>query len=107
MAEWTTVGRLDQLETLGVLQGMLAGEEVVVFNCDGTLYAINNVCSHAYAHLSEGDLDTDDCTVECPLHGAIFDLATGKPRTLPATRPVATYQVQVVDGTVQVAAAEA
>lgn len=105
MAEFVTVALIDELPPGGVLERVVGGEEIAIFNCDGTLYAINNICSHAYAHLSEGELDTDDCRIECPLHGAIFDLATGKPRTLPAVRPVATYVVQVIDGVVQVAVA--
>ena len=44
------------------------GTEVLVANCDGELLAINNICSHAYAELSDGELDTDDCSVTCPVH---------------------------------------
>ena len=70
------------------------GEEpVAIFNVDGTLYAIGDTCTHEEASLSEGDV-YGDC-VECPLHGAEFDLKTGQPRTLPAVVPVATYPVKV------------
>src|SRR6476659_6716752 len=103
MAEWVTVGSLANVPPGTVQACIVAGEEVAVANCGGTLYAIGNVCSHEYAQLSDGEIDEDDCTVECPLHGAVFDLATGRPRALPATRPVASYRVQVVDGAVQVA----
>ncbi len=103
MAEFVTVGQADQIPDGGALACEVAGAEVAVFRCGDALYAIGNICSHAYAQLSGGEVDTDDCTVECPLHGAVFSLATGRPRTLPATTPVATYQVQVVDGAVQVA----
>lgn len=71
------------------------GIEVLIANCDGELYAINNICSHAYAELSEGDLDADDCSVTCPVHGSAFDLRTGRPNVLPAFAPVATYRVSV------------
>jgi len=50
--------------------------------------AIDAICSHAKYFLDEGEVDTDDATIECPQHGSTFDLETGKPRTLPATRPV-------------------
>jgi len=54
------------------------------------------MCSHAEASLSEGDVY--DCKVECPLHGAEFDLKTGDAVTLPATKPVNRYKVNVEDG---------
>ena len=57
--------------------------------------AMDDVCSHAHAYLSEGEIDEDDLTVECPRHGSMFELETGKPRALPATLPVRTYPVKV------------
>ncbi len=60
-----------------------------------TFYAINNICSHAYAELSDGELDTDECSVTCPVHGSAFDLSTGRPNILPAFEPVASYRVSV------------
>lgn len=71
----------------------IGDEPVAIFNVDGTLYAIGDTCSHEEASLSEGDV-FGDC-VECPLHGAEFDLKTGRPRTLPAVIPVPTYPVKV------------
>jgi 3-phenylpropionate/trans-cinnamate dioxygenase ferredoxin subunit len=71
------------------------GTPVVVVNIDGAFYALNNICSHAHALLSEGELDTDECTLTCPLHGSVFDLETGFPRTLPAFEPVPRYDVTV------------
>src|SRR5215204_812155 len=68
-------------------------EPIAIFNVDGDLYAIGDTCSHEEASLSEGDV-YDTC-VECPLHGAEFDLTTGRPRTLPAVVPVPTYAVKV------------
>ena len=71
--------------------------EVGVFNCDGSFYAIEDRCSHDDGPLAEGDLDPQACTVECPRHGAIFDLKTGRPRTLPAYEPVDTFPVVIDD----------
>jgi 3-phenylpropionate/trans-cinnamate dioxygenase ferredoxin subunit len=71
-----------------------------VYNCAGELYAIEDRCSHDDGPLCEGDWEEDTCRVICPRHGSAFDLATGMPRTLPATEPVATYPVRVVDGAV-------
>jgi len=55
--------------------------------------AIGDTCSHAEADLHEGDIEVEDGTIECPRHGSLFDLNTGEPRSLPATLPVATYEV--------------
>lgn len=71
----------------------IGDEPIAIFNVDGDLYAIGDTCSHEEASLSEGDV-YGTC-VECPLHGAEFDLKTGRPRTLPAVVPVPTYAVKV------------
>jgi 3-phenylpropionate/trans-cinnamate dioxygenase ferredoxin subunit len=73
------------------------GIDISVFNCAGTLYAIEDRCSHDDGPLGEGELDQATCTVECPRHGAKFDLRTGRPLTLPAYEPVETFAVQVED----------
>jgi 3-phenylpropionate/trans-cinnamate dioxygenase ferredoxin subunit len=73
---------------------------IAMFRIDDTVYAIGDRCSHAEASLSEGEVF--DGEVECPRHGSAFDLATGYPQTLPATRPVPVYRVEVVDGDVYV-----
>jgi len=71
--------------------------EIGVYNCDGTLYAIENRCSHDNGPLVEGELDEAACKVECPRHGSRFDLKTGRPDTLPAYAPVDTFPVLVED----------
>jgi 3-phenylpropionate/trans-cinnamate dioxygenase ferredoxin subunit len=76
--------------------------EIGVFNCDGTIYAIEDRCSHDDGPLVEGTLDQSRCTVECPRHGSQFDLRTGKPLTLPAYEPVDTFPVNVEDGVVRI-----
>jgi 3-phenylpropionate/trans-cinnamate dioxygenase ferredoxin subunit len=69
--------------------------EIGIFNCAGTLYAIEDRCSHDDGPLAEGEMDEDACTVECPRHGSLFDLASGRPITLPAYVPVETFPVRV------------
>ena len=68
-----------------------------VFNCEGSLYAIEDRCSHDDGPLAHGDFDSGACTVECPRHGSLFDLASGRPKTLPAFQPVQTFPVSVQD----------
>jgi 3-phenylpropionate/trans-cinnamate dioxygenase ferredoxin subunit len=75
--------------------------EIGVFNCDGTLYAIEDRCSHDDGPLAEGEFDEGACTVECPRHGSLFDLKTGKPLTLPAYVPVDTFPVIIEDETIK------
>ncbi|HSD77137.1 MAG TPA: non-heme iron oxygenase ferredoxin subunit [Solirubrobacteraceae bacterium] len=69
--------------------------EIGVFNCGGELLAIEDRCSHDDGPLAEGELDASACTVECPRHGSLFDLRTGRPVTLPAYVPVDTFPVLV------------
>ena len=75
--------------------------EIGVFNCGGTLYAIEDRCSHDDGPLAEGEFDETACTVECPRHGSLFDLKTGKPMTLPAYVPVDTFPVIIEDETIK------
>jgi 3-phenylpropionate/trans-cinnamate dioxygenase ferredoxin subunit len=71
--------------------------EIGVFNCKGDLLAIEDRCSHDDGPLAEGPFDEERCAVECPRHGSLFDLRTGKPMTLPAYEPVDTFEVLVED----------
>ncbi|MHB1469470.1 MAG: Rieske (2Fe-2S) protein [Solirubrobacteraceae bacterium] len=72
-----------------------------VFNCDGELFAIEDRCSHDDGPLAEGEFDRGGCTVECPRHGARFDLRTGRPLTLPAYEPVDVFEVRIEDGLIK------
>ncbi|GAA2742639.1 MULTISPECIES: non-heme iron oxygenase ferredoxin subunit [Kitasatospora] len=71
----------------------LNGVPVAVVRTDEGVFAVNDVCSHANVSLSEGEVE--DCMIECWLHGSSFDLRTGKPSGLPATKPVAVYPVKI------------
>ncbi|SDS59261.1 non-heme iron oxygenase ferredoxin subunit [Paraoerskovia marina] len=70
-------------------------EVAVARDSDGTWHAIDDICTHGAVSLSDGEVE--GCLVECWLHGSQFDLRTGQPRQLPATRPVAVYQL-TIDG---------
>ena len=76
--------------------------EIGVFNCAGELLAIEDRCSHDDGELVYGELDEASCTIECPRHGSVFDLRTGKPLTLPAYEPVDTFRVSVQDGVIKI-----
>lgn len=74
---------------------------IAVFRVNGEFFALNDRCSHGNASMSEGYIE-DDGTVECPLHAARFCLKTGAALCQPATEPLATYPVALVDGAVYV-----
>lgn len=76
----------------------VAEHRIAVFRIGDDVYALGDRCSHAEASLAEGEVF--DLEVECPRHGSAFDLETGRPTTLPATRAVPTYAAEVVDGEV-------
>ncbi|MEZ4417350.1 MAG: non-heme iron oxygenase ferredoxin subunit [Gemmatimonadota bacterium] len=68
------------------------GERIVVANVDGVLYALEDQCSHAEFALSQGELEGSE--LECTLHGARFDVCTGRATRLPAVRPVRSFEVE-------------
>jgi len=70
-------------------------EVAVVRDEDGEFHAISDICSHGQVSLSDGEVE--GCTIECWLHGSSFDLRTGEPLALPATRPVPVYPL-TIDG---------
>jgi 3-phenylpropionate/trans-cinnamate dioxygenase ferredoxin component len=76
---------------------------VAIYNCAGTFYATHDTCTHAEASLAEGFLDCGEHVVECPLHGARFDIKTGKALSMPAFVAVKTYPVKVEAGAIFVA----
>lgn len=95
---WVRVGALADLEPGSARRVDVGDHRVALFRVEGDVYAIGDRCSHAEASLSEGELD--DLEVECPLHGAMFDVTSGEALSLPATRPVPGYHAQVRDGAI-------
>ena len=70
------------------------GIRIAVFNLDGEYYAIEDVCTHDGGPLVEGEI-IDGGQVQCPRHGARFDIRTGEALSMPAFEPTPSYQVQV------------
>ena len=68
-------------------------QQIAIFNLDGTFYATDDVCTYAYASLSEGYIE-DGC-VECPLHAGLFDIKTGKAKGVPVVEDIKTFPVRV------------
>lgn len=76
------------------------GEPIALFHVGDNFYATCDVCTHEEASLSEGDLDGE--VIECPLHGARFNVRTGEVKSLPAVVRLKTYPVRVVGDAVEV-----
>ena len=75
---------------------------IAVYRLNDGYYATEDNCSHAQASLAAGDIDLEECSVECPYHGSLFDIRTGRVLSLPASRPIKTYPIRVVDDEVLV-----
>jgi 3-phenylpropionate/trans-cinnamate dioxygenase ferredoxin subunit len=75
---------------------------VCLVRIDDDFYAIGDRCTHADISLSEGEVYPDEREIECWKHGSTFSLVTGEPQSLPATRPVPVFSVEVRDGDVWV-----
>jgi 3-phenylpropionate/trans-cinnamate dioxygenase ferredoxin subunit len=73
----------------------LAGMRLAVVRIGDEYHAIDDRCSHEDFSLADGEVLAGECEIECAKHGSTFDLRTGEPCSLPATRPVAVYQVEV------------
>ena len=95
MTTWQTVAKASEIppERVGVFQ--VGDHEVAVCNVGGEFYAIDDLCTHDGGSLDQGELE--DAEIECPRHGSLFDLKTGKPLTLPAYVPVDTFPVIIDD----------
>jgi 3-phenylpropionate/trans-cinnamate dioxygenase ferredoxin component len=87
------VAKLSELPEEGAVRVQVGSTPVCLARSGGEVFAVHDLCSHADVSLAEGDVE--DGTVECWLHGSRFDLRTGRPTGLPATKPVATYPVTI------------
>ena len=95
---WTKIGPLESMPSGRGVRVEVGEHRVALFRIEDDVYAIGDRCSHAEASLAEGELF--DTEVECPRHGSSFDLTTGQPDSLPATKPVPTFASKVEDGDV-------
>jgi nitrite reductase/ring-hydroxylating ferredoxin subunit len=97
---WVRVAGRSDLGPGEVIGVEVDGRSIAVYNCDGGPFATDNICTHAYACLSDGWLDGE--TIECPLHAARFDVRTGQVLDPPATEDLKTYPVRVVGDDIEV-----
>jgi 3-phenylpropionate/trans-cinnamate dioxygenase ferredoxin subunit len=98
--DFVTVARLEELPNGARLRLEIDGQGIAVFNVAGSLYAIADVCTHDDGPLADGLLE--GLELECPRHGARFDLASGKALLRPAVVDIPAYPVRVIGDEVQI-----
>jgi nitrite reductase/ring-hydroxylating ferredoxin subunit len=98
--KWVNVATRSALAE-GAMLGVEVGDlQIALYNVDGEIYATDNVCTHAFAVLTDGFLDGD--IIECPLHGGCFKVKTGEGQGAPITEDIKTYPVQIVGDAIEV-----
>jgi 3-phenylpropionate/trans-cinnamate dioxygenase ferredoxin subunit len=100
MPELVAVARVEDVPVGSVRVVEAGGRRIALCNYDGTFYAIDDECTHDRGSLDQGELIGGE--IECPRHGARFDVTTGRATRLPAVRPVHSYKVTVSDGSIAV-----
>ena len=93
MPEFTKVATRTQLSSAGKMLVEVDDRLVVLFQIEGQVYCIDDVCTHDGGPLSEGALDGTQ--IACPRHGAKFDVCTGKALSMPATEATVAHQVKL------------
>ena len=101
---WVRVAALADLGEGAAFPAKLGNRPIALYRLDGDIHAIDDVCTHALALLSQGFIE--DGAVECPLHGARFDIATGRCLAPPATVDLRVYPVRTEGDDVYVRAVE-
>ncbi len=101
---WVRVCSVGEVVNDSAIRVEVGDTPIAVVKSDEQIYAIYDICSHAEVSLSEGDID--GTTIECWLHGSRFDLHSGRPTGLPATKPVPVYPVKIEGDDVFVAVQE-
>jgi len=86
-----------ELDDRAARRVIVDGRPVALVRLGNRVHAIDDTCSHAEVSLAEGEVDAEECALECWKHGSLFDLETGAALTLPALKPVAVHSV-VVNG---------
>jgi 3-phenylpropionate/trans-cinnamate dioxygenase ferredoxin subunit len=96
------IGELEDFVTGIPRQLHVGGRTLVAVRIAETVYVLDDRCSHEEFSLSEGEVDVETEEIECARHGAMFRLCDGAAVTLPATKPVGHYDVQNVNGRLEV-----
>jgi 3-phenylpropionate/trans-cinnamate dioxygenase ferredoxin subunit len=93
MSDFTKVANVSELPDPGKATVECDDQIVVLFNCNGQIFCIDDVCTHDGGPLGDGELT--GCEIACPRHGAKFDVRTGKALTMPATQDTRSHEVRI------------
>jgi apoptosis-inducing factor 3 len=99
---WQKVASLDDLRERGAITLDVADATIALFQVGDKVFATSGICSHEFGLLADGYLDAAECTIECPLHQAVFDIRTGKALSAPATKNLNVYPVKIEGGDILV-----
>jgi 3-phenylpropionate/trans-cinnamate dioxygenase ferredoxin subunit len=100
VSEFLKVARVEDVPSGERIYHDFEYETVIILNVDDEFYCIADVCTHDDGPLEDGPVNGH--AIECPRHGACFDIRTGAVLAFPATSPIPTYQVKVEDGNIYI-----
>src|SRR3954454_22583157 len=95
MADFLDVAKVSEIDDPGKMLVEVGERLVVLIRAAGHWYALDDICTHDGGPLSEGPLDGEHGTIECPRHGAKFDVKSGAALTFPATKPTRSHEVKI------------
>jgi 3-phenylpropionate/trans-cinnamate dioxygenase ferredoxin subunit len=105
MTEYISISRLEDLPPGSSKLVEYGIYRIAVFNLDGDIYALEDMCTHDGGPLATGRI-VEGCQVECPRHGARFDIKTGNAMCMPAFMPTPTYEIKIEGDEILIAAPE-
>ena len=95
LADFTKVADVSEIPPGGRLPVVFDDRAVIILRIGDDFYAVEDVCSHDGQPLTDGPVA--DHSIECPRHGARFDLKTGRPLCMPAVEPIQVFEVKIAD----------
>ena len=104
MPHWVRIAHIDNLLPGQRIISEIDGYFIAVFNVDDEFFCIEDVCTHDGGPVAEGELD--GYAIECPRHGARFDIRTGKVLSFPAVVPVPSFPIKLENDEIYVDIAE-
>jgi len=102
MPEWIKACELKELDSSQLVDFDFDDKKILISKIQGKVYAIDRICTHAYADLSTGFMNEEEGTITCPLHMSSFKMKDGTPQNLPAEVPLKTYKTKIEDNLVYI-----
>lgn len=102
MPEWIKVCEVKELNNSQLVDFDFNDKKILISRLRDKVYAIDRICTHAYADLSTGFMNEEEETITCPLHMSSFKMKDGTPQNLPAELPLKTYETKIQDNSVYI-----